>query len=164
MAGNDRSGWLIVLAEAEALRWALANRRMAFSAGQCRKAGRIRPGDELVLYASRGAWHNPTRDESQLAGMAVVKAPVRKLPKPVPLAGREFTCGCRLEITIELPERAGVPIRPLVRTLEFVRRKDVWGQYFRSGLVEVPAADMARLRNALAAAVPRDSVEPASRI
>ncbi|HWO70271.1 MAG TPA: hypothetical protein VNP94_05895, partial [Actinomycetota bacterium] len=70
------------------------------------------------------------------------------------LAGRTFVVGCDLRFEARLPERGGVPVRPLVPRLSFVRRKDVWGQYFRSGLVEVPASDFEVLVEAVRAAAP----------
>ncbi|MDP9340675.1 MAG: hypothetical protein M3Q23_00925 [Actinomycetota bacterium] len=149
MEAEDPGGWLIVLAEVEALRWVLAERRMAFSEGQCRRASAIRPGDELVVYMGRGAFHNPTRDRSQLAALARVTSDIRALSPPVSIAGREFACGCTLEILMSLPERSGVPVQPLVGRLSFVRWKEVWGQYFRAGLVRVAPNDMQVLRTAL---------------
>lgn len=146
---SDASGWLIVLAEAEALRWVLRERRMAFSPGQCRRASGIQPGDELVLYVARGAFHNPTRDQSHLAGLARVVTPVQSLRRPRIIAGRSFSCGCDLELYIVLPERQGVPVRPLVPRLRFIKRKEVWGHYFRGGLIRLSSRDFQLLRHAL---------------
>jgi hypothetical protein len=135
-------GWLVVLAEAEGLRWVLEHSRMAWTEASARRASRIRPGDRMVLYVARGAFHNPTRDESQLLGLAKVASPVRRFRRPVELAGRRFVCGCDLRLELVLPGRHGVPVRPLVERLSFVKRKEVWGQYFRSGLVQVPTQDL----------------------
>jgi len=151
---DERGGWVVVLAEAEGLRWVLERSRMAWTEASATRAARIRPGDRLVLYVARGAFHNPTRDESRLVALAEVTTPVRRLPRPVQLAGRTFVVGCDLRFEARLPERAGVPVRPLVPRLSFVRRKDVWGQYFRSGLVEVPARDFEVLAEAVRAAAP----------
>lgn len=153
MSGRDRrGGWVVVLAEAEGLRWVLERSRMAWTAASARRAERIRPGDRLVLYVARGAFHNPTRDESRLVALAEATTPVRRLRQPVELAGRTFVVGCDLRFEARLPERAGVPVRPLVPRLSFVRRKDAWGQYFRSGLVEVPEPDFEVLAEAVRAA------------
>ena len=149
MGAEGRAGWVVVLAEAEGLRWVLEHRRMAWTEASARRAAQLRPGDALVLYVARGAFHNPTRDESQLLGLAEVAGPVRPLPRPVRIAGREFVSGCDLRIEVALPERRGVPVRALVPRLSFVRRKEVWGQYFRSGLVRVPPEDLAVLASAV---------------
>lgn len=147
--GERPGGWVVVLAEAEGLRWVLERSRMAWTEASARRATQIRPGDVLVLYVARGAYHNPTRDESQLLGLAEVVSPVARLRRPVELAGRRFVVGCDLRFEVLLPERGGVPVRSLVDRLSFVRRKDAWGQYFRSGLVRVPAADLEVLAGAV---------------
>jgi hypothetical protein len=152
---GERGGWVVVLAEAEGLRWVLARSRMAWTEASARRAERIRPGDRLVLYVARGAFHNPTRDESQLVGLAEVVGPVRRFPRPVRIAGRSFVCGCDLRLEVVLPERRGVPVRPLVPRLSFVRREEVWGQYFRSGLVRVPPKDLQVLAEAVRQAAAR---------
>ncbi len=54
----------------------------------------------MILYVARGAFHNPTRDESQLIGVAEVTTPVRRFRRPLELAGRRFVCGCDLRIEI----------------------------------------------------------------
>jgi hypothetical protein len=155
MGADERSGWVVVLAEAEGLRWVLERGRMAWTEASWRRAAQVRPGDPVVLYVARGAFHNPTRDESQLVGLAEVAGPVRRFPRSVRIAGREFVCGCDFRIEVVLPERGGVPVRPLVPRLSFVRRKEVWGQYFRSGLVRVPPADLEVLAGAIRRAAMR---------
>lgn len=146
---SERRGWLIVFGEIEGFRWVVQHGRMAFTERTCPRAARIRKGDELVLYVGRGAFHDPTRDRSQLAGWATATSGVEPLPRPLALAGREFVCACDLRIRKVLPERQGVPIAPLIPRLDFIRRKDVWGQYLRNGLVELPPNDLEVLRSAL---------------
>ncbi len=142
-----QNGWLVVFSEIDGLRWVLKNRKMAFSAATCPRAARIEPGDEMILYVARGAFHNPTRDRSQVIGLATVAGPVKRLRKPVSIAGRDFTCACPLEFGLVLPERHGVPVEPLVDRLSFIQRKEVWGQYLRSGLIRLSTQDLALLRN-----------------
>lgn len=57
--GATRGGkaWLVAFSEIEGLRWVLSHSRMAFSPGTARRVGRIEPGDTLVLYVTRGAFH-----------------------------------------------------------------------------------------------------------
>jgi len=148
-AGEQPGYWVSVLGEVEGLRWVLKNSRMAFTEAMSSKAGKIRKGDGLVLYVGRGAFHNPTRDESQLGGVAEVTSEVRRLGRPVEIAGREFVTVCDLRIEVVLPERAGVTVRPLVRRLQVVKRPEVWGQYFRQGLVSIPERDFLILEKAV---------------
>ncbi len=91
-----------------------------------------------MLYVTRGAFHNPTRDRSQIIGLATVKSPVTRLRTPVAIGGREFMSACDLDTQIALPERQGLPVEPLAANLSFVKRKEVWGGYFRSGLGSTP--------------------------
>lgn len=141
MAADAPRHWLIVLAEAEGLRWVAENRRMAFSESLGRRARRMRPGDRLVLYVSRGAFHNPTRDRSKLAGLDTVASPVARLRRPLDLAGRRFVWACDLTFEALLPPRQGVPVEPLLDRLSFVKRREAWGQYFRAGLLELSDTD-----------------------
>jgi hypothetical protein len=141
--------WVSVLGEAEGLRWVLKNSRMAFTEAMADRAQGISEGDGLVLYAGRGAFHNPTRDESQLVGVARVTSPSRRLRQPIEIAGRGFVVVCDLDIEESLPERSGVPIKPLVSRLKLVKRPEVWGQYFRKGLVEIGQRDFQLLARAV---------------
>jgi hypothetical protein len=144
-----RARWLVVLAEVEAFRWVVANEQMAFSAGQASRISQMTPGDRLVLYMARGAFHNPTRDMSHLSGLAKLRSDVRPLRRPLIVASREFSFACDLEIEVVLPERTGPLVKPLVPRLKVVKRKDVWGHYFRNGLIALPEADYQLLANAV---------------
>ena len=144
------NGWLLAFAEIAGLRWVLERRRMAFSRGAASRAARIQVGDELILYLTRGAFHNPTRDKSQLAGIAHVTSPIRQLKTPIEIAGRDFVATCGIDVDLLLPERRGVPFEPLVRRIQFIPRKDVWGQYLRGGLVELPPKDLKTMHQAIA--------------
>lgn len=81
-------GRIVVFAEIESLRWVVRNRWMAFSEGLSRRAARIRSDDQLVLYVAHGAFHNPTRDRPQIAGMGTVAGPVQRFRRPVEIARR----------------------------------------------------------------------------
>jgi len=45
-----------------------------------------------------------------------------------------------------------VKIGPLVADLSFIRNKAAWGSVFRSGLIEIPSEDFARIERAFQAA------------
>ena len=143
------SGWIVAFGEIDGLRWVLDHQRMAFSDGLARKARKIQVGDELVLYVTRGAFHNPSRDRSQLGGLARTVSTVRPLARPLAIAGREFVATCRIEVLTSLPERSGVPFDPLIPRMSFIHRKDAWGQYLRAGLIALPPQDHDVLRDAI---------------
>src|SRR5262245_53729105 len=108
---------------------------MAFTAARCTLAQEIEGGDRLVLYVGRGAYHNPKRDESQVVGMPTVRSGLKDCTSSVQIGERQFFCTCPLTLDAVLPERQGLPIRPLVPRLSFIKRPEVWGQYVRSSLV-----------------------------
>jgi hypothetical protein len=141
--------WLVVLGEAEGLRWVLENKKMAFTEARCRRAAELRRGDDVVLYVTRGAFHNPTRDEPHLAALMKVRSAATGLDPPLELVDRTFHCQVGLTPVVVLPERKGVNVRPLVRRLRHVKRPEVWGQYFRSSLIELTAHDMRVIGSAL---------------
>jgi hypothetical protein len=140
---------LVAFGEIQGLRWVLEHQRMAFSEGLSSRARSIDIGDELVLYVTRGAFHNPTRDRSQFVGLAGVTGPVRRARAPIVIAGREFVSSCPIEVEAALPERTGVMALELVPQLSFIKRKEVWGQYLRWGLVKIPGADHRLIRLAI---------------
>jgi hypothetical protein len=141
--------WVLVIGEAEGLHWVLKNSKMAFTEAMSKRAGGIQPGDGLILYVGRGAFHSPTKDESQLAGVATVRSNASRSRKAIPIAGREFTTVCGIDVEIALPERRGVPIKPLVSRLRVVKRPEVWGQYFRQGLIEITKKDFDLMRRSV---------------
>jgi hypothetical protein len=141
--------WLVVLGEVNGLRWVMANSRMAFTAARRSLASQIEAGDRIALYMGRGAYHNPTRDRSQVIGLAAARSRVRNLRTPIRIAGRVFVCVCDLHIDLVLPERHGAPVEPLISNLSFVKRPDVWGQYFRSSLVPIGKPDFDLLGRAV---------------
>ena len=145
--------WLVVLGDAEGLRWVLANKRMAFTAARRGLASEIEPDDRLALYVGRGAYHNPTRDQSQLIAVATARTKVKDLQNPIEIAGRKFVCACGLRFDVVLAERQGVPIKSLVPRLSFVHRQDVWGQYFRSSLIRLGKPDFQVIDRAVKAAL-----------
>lgn len=141
--------WVWVFGEIEGLRWVLDRRTMAFPKHAARRLQRLAAGDRAVLYVTRGAFHNPTRDRARLAGAVTVTSAVRAA-EPVIIAGKPFTWLCEIEVDIVLPEREGPEVRHLADQLEFVRRPEVWGQYFRQSPISVSEVDFRRLEAAVA--------------
>jgi hypothetical protein len=147
--------WVLVLGEQEGVAWVLDQSRMAWTEATSARADRVRVGDMCVLYVTRGAYHNPTRDEGQLIALARVSSRPSRLARPLVIAGKKFVTACDLRLTNLLPQREGVSVRPLVEKLSFVRRKDVWGQYFRSALIEVSSEDFEVMAEPVRAAASR---------
>lgn len=146
---TEAAAHLLVIGERAALAWVLAEQRMAFSANRAREAGRLRAGDALLLYTTRGTYHNPTRDRGRVIGEARVLAPVEPLPEPVVFEGRDYPIGCPLHIECLAPLRAGVELAPLVPTLESFPDPVTWSARMRRPLVPLTDSDTARLRRAL---------------
>jgi hypothetical protein len=142
-------GWLVVFAEVQGFRWVVQHSRMAFSEGMASRARRMGAGDQLILYLARGAFHNPTRDRSHLAGLATVMSPMERLPEILRIGNREFAWGCDLDLAVVLPERQGVPIHSLLSQLSFVQDKQRWGVSFRPGLIRLADPDLQLLTTAI---------------
>jgi hypothetical protein len=121
----------------------------AFSEGMARRARRIQPSDRLVLYLARGAFHNPTRDRSQLGGLATVTTPLERLARVLRIADREFAWACDLRLDVVLREREGIPIQSLVPRLSFLQGRQQWGVSFRPGLIQLPDADLKLITTAI---------------
>lgn len=142
--------YLLVLGEREAVAWVLRHQRMAFPARRRAEVQRLEPADELLIYTTRGCWHNPGRDRGRIIGRAYVTSPVALLDEPVEVAGREFTSGCNLNVRTLTPYLAGVELAPLVVQLALFRGVGAWSIQLRRPLLELPAADAALVRDRLA--------------
>ncbi len=90
--------YLLVIGEATALAWVLAEQRMAFPALRRSQAMALEIGDELLVYTTRGCFHNPGRDAGRVMGLAKVTTHVRDLAKSVVFGERRHTSGCALAI------------------------------------------------------------------
>jgi hypothetical protein len=146
-----KGGHLLVIGEETALRWILAEQRMAFPRHRAKEALGLRRGDTLLLYVTRGAFHNPTRDRGRVIGEAAVAARPESFSNPISVAGREFDLGCPLRIKVLCPRDSGVELAPLVDALDAFPKKHAWSATMRRTLVPLPANDVALLRRLLRA-------------
>jgi hypothetical protein len=137
--------YLVVLSEREAISWLLREERLSFPATPRAEVAALAQGDELLLYATRGAWHNSTRDRGRVIGQARVTGPVRPLDEALELAGRRYHSQCRVRVTGLVPYPGGVEIAPLVPRLTAFPRPDSWSIYLRRALLWLPPADVALL-------------------
>jgi hypothetical protein len=142
--------YLLILGEREAVAWVLRHQRMAFPARRRAEAGRLESGDELLIYTTRGCWHNPGRDMSRIIGRAYVTSPVKPLEAPVEVAGRTFESGCRIDVRTLTPYLTGVELAPLVEDLAVFPVKSSWSIRLRRPLLELPDGDAEMLRGHLA--------------
>lgn len=146
---DEAAGWLIVLADKEGLRWVLDHSRMAFSERIGLRARKMKVGEPLILYTARGAFGNPTRDQSQLQGLATIASPVHRRRMPLVIGDRSFPWECDLDLKVAFPERKGVPVNPLVSRLAIFPRKDAWAYYLKAGLLAVDSHDVRILSSAI---------------
>lgn len=129
----------------------LRESRIAFPPTRRAEVDRLSSGDELLVFTTRGCWHNPTRDRGRVIGRATVTSPVTAYDEAVEIAGREFTRGGGIEVHSLAPVGDGVELAPLVPRLEAFPSSNRWGIRLRRPLPELPAADADLLRRHLAA-------------
>ncbi|MGI5163390.1 hypothetical protein ACQEU3_03450 [Spirillospora sp. CA-253888] len=141
--------YLLILGERRAIAWVLSEQRMAFPRRLRPEESRLAVGDELFVYATRGAFGNPTRDRGRVIGRAVVASAVTGLDRPVEIAGREFPRGCDLRIDELAPFRTGVELQPLVERMAAFPNPKAWSVYLRRPLLHLPARDADLLRDEL---------------
>ena len=134
--------WLVVVGEREALRWIVKNKRMAFR--EYINTSEIAARDEMAVYVTRGAFHTPTRDQSQV--LALGQFASRPTPRPVTILGESYPTSVGLRLSQVLPEREGMPFKPLVPKMRFIKKKSGWAAYLRRSLVRITDEDMATIK------------------
>ena len=87
--------YLLVIGEKAALAWVLAEQRMAFPALRRSQAMTLEVGDELLIYTTRGCFHNPTGDIGRVMALATVTTRVHDLTEPVVFRERRYTSPSR---------------------------------------------------------------------
>jgi hypothetical protein len=147
---------LIVLSNAVAASWVLENEAMAFRSSV--RGRRPSPGDRFAIYVSRGAHRNPSRDEAQIVAIGTIQS--EAIERPVTVAGQRYELICALSIDTQLPLRKGVPFRPLVNSLQFIRKKNGWASYVRRTIVAIPEADYDLISAAVRKAATSSMVAP----
>lgn len=141
--------YLLILGDRDAIAWVLAEQRMAFPATARAEVDRLAEGDTLLVYATRGAFGNPTRDRGRVIARAVVASPVTVLDEPVVFGERAFPRGCGLRIETLAPWGSGVELQPLVERLEAFPDARSWSVRLRRPLLRLPAGDAELLTRAL---------------
>lgn len=141
--------YLVILGDRDAIGWVLQEERMAFPSTPRAEVAALRKGDRLFLYATRGAWRNPTRDRGRIIGLAHAKSGVRRFDEPIEVAGRAFASGCDLDIDGLVPYPGGVELQPLVTQLDAFPKPHSWSIYLRRALLRLSDADSGTLLDRL---------------
>lgn len=143
------ASYLLVLAEREAILWVLENGLTAFPSTPRREVLALKPGDELVLLTTRGAYHNPTRDRTRVIGTATVKSNVAQLNPEVEFAGRTFPRGCQIRLESLAPYSTGPDIGMLANQIHAFHGEKNWGMLLRKPLVLLDESDLLLLKREL---------------
>jgi hypothetical protein len=147
------SSYLLIIADRHALVWIISNEEMAFSERGSRTARSLAPGDNLLLYTTRGCFGNPARDQGRVIGHATVDSIVSWLDKPVSFGDRIFPIGCSLKLHGLAPFGAGVELNKYVHDIHAFPNPAFWSAYLRRTLVALDDHDrdllMERLREVM---------------
>jgi hypothetical protein len=138
--------YLLVIGEAAALAWVLAEQRMAFPALRRSQAAALEVGDDLFVYTTRGCFHKPSRDAGRVMGLSRVKTRVRDLDEPVVFGERRYTSGCSLDVQGVAPLHQGIELRPIVPELHAFPDVRSWSIRLRRPLVPLDEHDTTVLR------------------
>jgi hypothetical protein len=135
--------YLLILGDRQAIAWVLREQRMAFPTTSRAEVNRLAVGDELLIYTTRGAYRNPTRDRGRVIGMATVASAVEELDTPVEFGGREFPRGCEIAVESLTPWGEGVELQPLVERLAAFPNPKAWSIQLRRPLLHLHRRDAA---------------------
>lgn len=141
--------YLLVIGDREALAWIVSSQQMAFPSYRRRSSALLRPGDNLLLYTTRGCFRNPTLDRGRVLGHATVASAVSVLDAPVEFDGRVFPVGCSLAIHMLTPYRTGVELAEYVPLMNTFSNPSIWGTSLRRVLVPIDDHDFNLLLRAL---------------
>jgi hypothetical protein len=123
---------------------------MAFTESRAVDVVGLRPGDRLLLYTSRGCYHNPTRDRGRVIGEAEAREAPTRLAKPICIGEREFSSACDIELKSLAPFREGVVLADLVARLEVFPDERSWSARLRRPLLAIPRKDAGLIAKELA--------------
>jgi hypothetical protein len=132
---------LVIISDRAALSWVVTEQRMAFPAGRSKLARELEPGDQVLLYTTRGCFGNPTRDLGRVVGQATVASAAQVLTEPVRFGERSFTEGFGLNFQGLAPFREGVVLRDLVPRLAVFPDPATWSVRMRRTALALPPAD-----------------------
>jgi hypothetical protein len=138
--------YLMPIADREPLMWIRRERRTAFPSYRRSDAERLAAGDRLLLYTTRGCFHNPTRDRGRVIGVARVKRAAKDLAEPVQFGEREFPIGVDLAFEALVPRNEGVELAPIVTSLpKTFTNPPAWSATLRRALVPFDDGEAQRI-------------------
>lgn len=105
--------WIIVLSGIESVHWVLTERKMGFAASRRREVGRLREGDGIFFYATKGT----VATDGVLFASGHAASGLTFIPEPYKVAKREIELECQLTIEGVAERGEGVPIAELVPKL-----------------------------------------------
>lgn len=130
--------WMFVFGDSRALQWVIDNKRMAFR--QHVRTDEVSAGHRFVVYTSRGAYGNPTKDDAQVLGIGSITSAVGE--GDVAIGNEVFSKSCKVEMEVVLPLRSGIKFRPLIPRLAFVKGSERrWPSAVHRTLVKLPPQD-----------------------
>jgi hypothetical protein len=130
----------MLLATPEGLAYVLRQRQMAFPPN---RRIRLDVGDHVLLYTTRGVFHNPNRDRGRVVGTAEIASPVVPLASRRQIAGRVYASGCELKITGLAPLGDGVVLADIVDRLAVFRpNPPAWSARMRRSILPLPPRDV----------------------
>jgi hypothetical protein len=139
----------LVIGERAALAWFPSEQRMAFPPNREAEAMALQPDDVLLLYTTRGRFHNPTRDRGRVIGEARIASRVERLAEPVRFDSREYTTGCALTLERLVPLGTGVGLASLVPRLAAFPDPASWSVRMRGARAPRREGDLALIRKDL---------------
>jgi hypothetical protein len=98
-------------------------------------------GDYIVFYSPREEFRSGENVQSFTA--------IARVIDDVPYAATSATGVEAWRRKVEFLPASEAPIRPLLPTLDFIRKKESWGFTFRRGFFEIEGADFERIADAM---------------
>lgn len=138
-----------MLGNRTAMEWVIDRGRMAVGP-RVRTLPAI--GDRLVLYTSRGAFHNPTRDRAQILALGVTSSEPDN--RRVVVAGAAYARSFAIDIDVMAEPRRGLDFLPLVPRLDFIHNRASWGGALRRPVVHIGDKDYKTIAAAFREGVP----------
>ena len=102
---------------------------------------KLRAGDRLVMYSPRTSYPDGEALQAFTAIGTIVSAEIYQVEMSADFKPY------RVDVRFEKCNEA--PIRPLIDSLSFIKSKTHWGATFRFGQLGIPAADFAKIAQAM---------------
>lgn len=133
--------WLVVMGRADAIEWAVSTNRLAF-----RSTVKEAPtgGDSFAIYATTSVLGTGKRSEPKLVAMGAFEDDGEE--RSVEIGGETFGRQYRVRFEKAMPIAKGIPFRPLIESMEFIKSKRGWAAYVHRSLVPLSPHDFARIR------------------